>query len=155
MCKVHLFWKCHKSLRNLPHGLNIYLVNVETMRKLFRAIFVAFSSKLNFKNVQHITSAPSNSKTEVTLKQSDIDGNTSCTICTYSIICFSQVQPLCLVYWNHCYVLWNLTLMLTRLLQNSIFQKTWSNQKNNCTLSCEMSTKNSNATLQWLWIAIC
>ena len=40
------------------------------------------------------TLAPSNSKTEVTLIQSDIDGNTTCTICTYSIICFSQVQPL-------------------------------------------------------------
>ena len=38
------------------------------------------------KNVKYITSAPSNSKTEVTLKQSDIDGNTTCTICIRSFV---------------------------------------------------------------------
>ena len=34
-------------LLNLPHGLDIYLVNVQTMRKIVQ-IFVAFSEKLNF-----------------------------------------------------------------------------------------------------------
>ena len=40
----------HKNLRNLPHGLDVYLgiVNVQTMRKIAQ-IFVAFSEKLNFK----------------------------------------------------------------------------------------------------------
>ena len=32
--KVQLFWEGHKSLRNLPHGYDIYLVSVKTMRKI-------------------------------------------------------------------------------------------------------------------------
>ena len=46
--KVQLFWEGHKNLRNLPHGFDIYLVNVKTTRKIAE-IFVAFSEKLNFK----------------------------------------------------------------------------------------------------------
>ena len=34
-------------MRNRPHGFDIYLVNVKTMR-LIAKIFVAFSEKLNF-----------------------------------------------------------------------------------------------------------
>ena len=34
-------------MRNLPHGFDIYLVNVKTMRKIVQ-IFVAFSEKLKF-----------------------------------------------------------------------------------------------------------
>ena len=34
-------------MRNLPHGYEIYLVNIKTMRK-FAQIFVAISEKLNF-----------------------------------------------------------------------------------------------------------
>ena len=49
--KVQLFWEGHKNLRNLPHGLEIYLVNVQTMRKIAQ-IFMAFSEKLNFKNLK-------------------------------------------------------------------------------------------------------
>ena len=45
--KVQLFWEGHKNLRNLPRSLDIYLVNVQTMRKIAQ-IFVAFSEKLNF-----------------------------------------------------------------------------------------------------------
>ena len=41
--KVQLFWEGHKNLRNLPHGFDMYLVNVKT-------IFVAFSEKLNIKS---------------------------------------------------------------------------------------------------------
>ena len=37
---------------NLPHGFDIYLVNVKTMRKIAQ-IFVAFSEKLNF-NAKHL-----------------------------------------------------------------------------------------------------
>ena len=33
--KVRTFWEAHKNLRNLPHALYIYLVNVKTMRKIF------------------------------------------------------------------------------------------------------------------------
>ena len=36
---------------NLPHGFDIYLVNVKTMRKIVQ-IFVAFSEKLNFTRIQ-------------------------------------------------------------------------------------------------------
>ena len=39
--------KATKNVCNLPHGLEIYLVNVQTMRKIAE-IFVAFSEKLNF-----------------------------------------------------------------------------------------------------------
>ena len=46
--KVQLLWEGHKNLQNLPHGLDIYLVNIQTMRKIVQ-IFVAFSEKLNFK----------------------------------------------------------------------------------------------------------
>ena len=46
--KVQLFWEDGKYLRNLPHGLDIYLVIVQTMRKIVQ-IFVAFLEKLNFK----------------------------------------------------------------------------------------------------------
>ena len=46
--KVQLFWEYHKNLRNLPNGLEIYLVSVQTMRKIAQ-IFVGFSEKLNFK----------------------------------------------------------------------------------------------------------
>ena len=34
-------------MRNLPHGLDVYYVNVQTMSKIAQ-IFVAFSEKLNF-----------------------------------------------------------------------------------------------------------
>ena len=37
-------------MRNLPHGFDICLVNVKTMRKIVQ-IFVAFSEKLNFKQM--------------------------------------------------------------------------------------------------------
>ena len=33
--KVWTFWEAHKNLRNLPHSLYIYLVNVQTTRKIF------------------------------------------------------------------------------------------------------------------------
>ena len=33
--KVQTFWEVHKNLRTLPHALYIYLVNVQTMRKIF------------------------------------------------------------------------------------------------------------------------
>ena len=46
--KVQLFWEGHKKLRNLPDGLYIYLVSIQTMRKIAQ-IFVAFSEKLIFK----------------------------------------------------------------------------------------------------------
>ena len=45
--KVQLFWEGHKNLCNLPHGFEIYLENVKTIRKISQ-IFVAFSEKLNF-----------------------------------------------------------------------------------------------------------
>ena len=35
LLKVQTFWEAHKNLRNLPHALYIYLVNVQTMRKIF------------------------------------------------------------------------------------------------------------------------
>ena len=50
MHKVQLFLEGHKILRNLPHGFDIYLVSVKTMRKIAQ-IFVAFSEKLNFKEL--------------------------------------------------------------------------------------------------------
>ena len=45
--KAQLFWEGHKNLGNLPHGFDIYLVIVKTMRKIAE-IFVAFSEKLKF-----------------------------------------------------------------------------------------------------------
>ena len=49
--KVQLSWEGHKKLRNVPHGLDIYLVNAQTMRKIAQ-IFVAFSEKVNFINTK-------------------------------------------------------------------------------------------------------
>ena len=40
--KVQLFWEGHKDLHNLPRGLDTYLENVQTMRKIMQN-FVAFS----------------------------------------------------------------------------------------------------------------
>ena len=48
--KVQLFWEDHKKFCNLPHGFDIYLVIVKTLRKIAQ-IFVAFSEKLNFKRM--------------------------------------------------------------------------------------------------------
>ena len=45
--KYQLFWEGHKNLYNLPHGFEIYLVNVKTIRQIAQ-IFTAFSEKLNF-----------------------------------------------------------------------------------------------------------
>mgnify|MGYP001399959264 CR=1 FL=1 len=45
--------KVTKILPNLPFGLDIYLVNVQTMRKIVQ-IFAAFSEKLNF-TITHST----------------------------------------------------------------------------------------------------
>ena len=45
--KVQLFWP-HKNLRDLSHGLEVYQVNVQTLKKIVLS-FVAFSEKLNFK----------------------------------------------------------------------------------------------------------
>ena len=50
--KVQLFWEGHSNLRNFPHGLDIYLVDVQTMRKIAQ-IFVASTEKLNFKPEWH------------------------------------------------------------------------------------------------------
>ena len=36
--KVRTFWEAHKNLRNLPHALYIYLVNVQTMRNIFQML---------------------------------------------------------------------------------------------------------------------
>ena len=46
--KVQTFWEAHKIFRNLSHALYIYLVNVQTMRKIF-SDFVCFSESPNFK----------------------------------------------------------------------------------------------------------
>ena len=53
--KVRTFWEAHLIWKNLPHvrnpyGFVIYLVNVKTMRTIAQ-IFVAFSEKLNFKEL--------------------------------------------------------------------------------------------------------
>ena len=45
--KVRTFWEAHKNLRNLPHALHIYLVNGQTMRKIF-SNFVSVSESPNF-----------------------------------------------------------------------------------------------------------
>ena len=44
---VRTFWEAHKIWKNLPHGLDIYLVNVQTMRKIF-SNFMCFSESPNF-----------------------------------------------------------------------------------------------------------
>ena len=38
-------------MRNRPHGFDIYLVNVKTIRTIAH-IFVAFSEKLNFTDIE-------------------------------------------------------------------------------------------------------
>ena len=43
--KVQTFWETHKNLRNLPHALYIFLVNVKTMRRIF-SNFVCYSKVL-------------------------------------------------------------------------------------------------------------
>ena len=42
--KVQVLWEGHNNLRNLPHGLDIYLVSIQTIVP----IFVAFPEKRNF-----------------------------------------------------------------------------------------------------------
>ena len=46
-CKVQLFREGHRNLRNIPQGLDIYLVKFQTLRMIAQ-ISVAFSEKLNF-----------------------------------------------------------------------------------------------------------
>ena len=41
-------------MRNRPYGFEIYLVNVKTIRTIAKN-FVAFSEKLNFKNILKLT----------------------------------------------------------------------------------------------------
>ena len=53
--KVQLFWEGH-NLRNLPHALDIYLVNIQTIVQ----IFVAFSEKRNFNDKMTILWLPNN-----------------------------------------------------------------------------------------------
>ena len=48
--KVQTFWEADKKLRNLPHALDIYLVNVQSMRKIF-SNSVCFSESPNFKSL--------------------------------------------------------------------------------------------------------
>ena len=49
LCKVQTFWEAHKNLCNLPHALDIYLVNVQTMRKIFFQIFCSTQKVQTFK----------------------------------------------------------------------------------------------------------
>ena len=45
--KVWTFWEAHKNLHTFPHALYIYLINVQTMRKIFFKFCVPFrKSKL-------------------------------------------------------------------------------------------------------------
>ena len=53
--KVQLFWEGH-NLRNLSHGLDIYVVNIQTIVQ----IFVAFSEKRNFNDKMTILWLPNN-----------------------------------------------------------------------------------------------
>ena len=53
--KVPLLRERHKNLRNLPHGFDIYLVNIKTIIKIAQ-VFVAFSEKLNFNSHNYIKS---------------------------------------------------------------------------------------------------
>ena len=46
--EVLFFWEAHKNLRNSPHTLDIYFVNVQTIRKIF-SNFVCSSERPNFK----------------------------------------------------------------------------------------------------------
>ena len=43
-------------MRNLPHGFEIYLVTVKTVRKIAQ-MFVAFSEKLNFTLLSKLSKA--------------------------------------------------------------------------------------------------
>ena len=52
--KVRTFWEAQKNLRNLSHGLHIYLANVQTMRKIF-SHFVCFSKSPNFSSCKSTT----------------------------------------------------------------------------------------------------
>ena len=53
LIKFGLFEYIERNLRNLPHALYIYLVNVQTMRKIF-SNFVCFSeSQSFFSNASH------------------------------------------------------------------------------------------------------
>ena len=54
--KVWIFWEAHKNLRNLPYWLEIYFVNVQSMRKIFSSL-VCFTESPNF------TWHPQNSRT--------------------------------------------------------------------------------------------
>ena len=47
--KIQLFWERHKNLPHPPYGLDIYLVNIQTIRRMTQ-ICVFFSKKLNFNN---------------------------------------------------------------------------------------------------------
>ena len=50
LVKVRTFREAHENVRSLPHALYIYLVKVQTMRKIF-SNFVCFSESPNF-NIQ-------------------------------------------------------------------------------------------------------
>ena len=52
--KVQLFWDGHNNFHNRPHGFDIDLVNVKTMRTIAK-IFVASLEKLNFKNLRSVS----------------------------------------------------------------------------------------------------
>ena len=52
--KVRTFWEAHKKLCNLPHALYTYLVNVQTMRKIFSNC-VWFSESPNFNDSNQIS----------------------------------------------------------------------------------------------------
>ena len=39
--KVRTFWEAHKNLTNLLHALYIYLVNVQTTRKVFQILYAS------------------------------------------------------------------------------------------------------------------
>ena len=45
--KVQTFWEAHKIWNNLPHDLDVYEVNVQSMMKISQ-IFVCFSESPNF-----------------------------------------------------------------------------------------------------------
>ena len=47
VCIVSTFWKAHKIWENLPLGLDVYQVNVQSIWKIAQ-IFVCFSESLNF-----------------------------------------------------------------------------------------------------------
>ena len=41
-CKVQFFWEGHKFLRNLPHCLDIYLLNVKIMMRIAQILYVLY-----------------------------------------------------------------------------------------------------------------